>query len=142
MKPSRRAFIAIGFAGLAALGWPLFRKGFNSFGRAVLRRSFGDEIAARPDTAAFIDDFRDRFMDRKLLPFVHQVYFDYGIYALDGDSARLAALEQSIVRSFLQSTNFIEHLEGGAAFSYAGLFDPYEQTCQNFLSANGLGNAS
>lgn len=142
MKSSRRAFIALGLAGMAALGWPLFRKGFDSFGRAVLQRNFGDEIAARPDTAAFINDFRDRFMDRKLLPFVHEIYFDYGIYVLDGDGARPAALERSIVTSFLQSTNFIDHIEGGADFSYDGLFDPYGQPCQNFLSAQGLSSAS
>ena len=142
MKPSRRAFIALGLAGMAALGWPLFRSGFDSFAGAVLQRNFGDEIAARPDAAAFIADFRDRYLDRKLLPFIHQAYFDYGFYLLDGDGGRAAALERNIVTSFLQSSNFIDHIQGGADFSYDGLFDPYGQPCQNFLSAQALGNAS
>ena len=141
MKPSRRAFVALGLAGMAALALPLFRRGFESFGRAVLQRNFGDEIAARPDTAAFINDFRDRYLDRKLLPFVHQAYFDYGFYVLDGDGGRSAALERSIVTSFLQSTNFIDHIERGADFGYDGLFDPYGHPCQNFLSALGRGGA-
>lgn len=109
----RRVLALIGLAGLTGAA-SFFIRGRTSAGVArIVEDQFGAGIADSQAARAFIADY-SREMTR-----------------LGRNPAPV-----DIVRAFLQSTSFVDHLETGVPFEYGGLFDPYAAPCTNRLAAN------
>jgi hypothetical protein len=136
MNMNRRTLLfTMGGAGVAGAGL-LVATGMHSVVHHLIARNFGADIAATEDAKAFADDFVARV--KSSAPPV--AFYLGGAHLslaakLSGDVQNADALEQAMITDFVLSTNVAQVYPVADEFSYSGLFDPYEGTCVNQLSA-------
>jgi hypothetical protein len=123
--PRRQLLLALAVLGAGA---GMIRVLFDPFRsvpdevRRVLRRHFGEEVAAADSAARFIADYSAKVLadaEREGLPPRHQ-------------------LEADALLALFQSSNILAVVEGRAErLSYDKLFDPLRTPCTNQLASSG-----
>ena len=140
MALTRRTALAIGGAGIVALGFGLTRADLLRRDlQDAIETSFSPQIAEHAETARFLDDLFDWVKGLNNLP-------DSGIAAklqsnvafLKQASADKDEFAEFTVKLFMQSTNAVRAMEADQELSYQSLWNPYKSACGNQLTANWL----
>ncbi|WP_172299103.1 hypothetical protein [Pseudoruegeria sp. HB172150] len=140
MAASRRTILLGALAGTAALAAaPFLTRRVEHELRHILRVNFGRRIADAPAADDFIEEVaaiwngvssqRDRIV-KPTLWMLSPV--------LEDQRDERAALEETIILGFLQSTNAVRAYETGGELVYLGIGDRYDQPCGNAFSADWL----
>ncbi len=153
MTISRRtALLGVGSAVTVAALAPIARSGVIDHGLSLIRRHFGETIAASDAAREFMVAYHaltpDRMNNRlggvegepsalaHVAAEVVDVYADYGLAGVGLAEGIDTALEESVIRSFLMSTNaYIAHRDG-VELIYSGFYNAYDLPCGNQLTAN------
>ncbi|MEM8869362.1 MAG: hypothetical protein AAGB10_17610 [Pseudomonadota bacterium] len=110
MKPSRRTILlGAGAAAVGSGGYLALQAGELADRFAEI---FGDKVASLPAARSFVRDYQSKVLLGQANP-----------------------IDQAMARSFILSTNFMEHHASGEPLAYEMLYDPYEHPCSNVLSA-------
>lgn len=153
MKTSRRTAILGGVAVCALALAPIARSGVVQHGLGLIRRHFGETIAESDAAKEFMQAYVERAADRmhrrfggepgeepgvpaNLAAEAVEIYADYGLAGIGLAGSVNIALEESIIRLFLLSTNAYLAYRDGTALTFLALADPYEAPCVNQLSAS------
>ncbi|WP_170409135.1 hypothetical protein [Ruegeria atlantica] len=139
MKLSRRKVIALG-TGVVGVGLA-FRsiKGHGIAGHAldVIRDVYGPEIAADPSAHEFAQAYEDFVLEKGTQGQVLDMVYWTGLQDVPYVSQKLSRINDSVVDKFATSTNVILATELGKPLEFVALFDPFQNTCQNQLGAQG-----
>jgi hypothetical protein len=137
MTISRRGLFQAGAITVAGLGGYFILNGNTRTAiQAHLEEVFGADIAAHPDTAAFVNDFmagtQNRLGDRFWQLSAYYRAKPQFLPPLTEDEQRIM---DEVVQKFLQSTNVVKSFEENVEFKYIAMFDPHHRPCSNQMSS-------
>ncbi|WP_170558135.1 hypothetical protein [Ruegeria atlantica] len=139
MKLSRRKVMALG-AGIVGAGLAYRAiKGHGIAGHAleVIRDVYGPEIANDPAAHEFAQAYEDFVLEKGTQGQVLDLVYWSGLQDAPFVSKKLSRIDDSIIDKFATSTNVILATELGKPLEFVALFDPFQNTCQNQLGAQG-----
>ncbi len=139
MKFSRRKVIALG-AGVVGLG--LAYRGIKGHGIAahaleVIRDVYGPEIADDPVAHEFAQAYEEFVLEKGTQGQVLDMVYWTGLQDVPFVDEKLGRIKDSVVDKFATSTNVILATELGKPLEFVALFDPFLNSCQNQLGAQG-----
>lgn len=156
MTLSRRTLLlAAGATGVLAMV-PIARSGVVQHGLDLIRQHFGKSIAESDAAMEYMRAYVARTADRMhnrvggalgeepgvgahLVAEAVEAYADYGLIGTGLAGSIDMALEESIIRSFLLSTNAYLAYRDGTELTFFAFAHPYEVPCGNQLTANFAG---
>ncbi|RBW62081.1 hypothetical protein [Ruegeria sp. A3M17] len=136
MKFSRRNVIALG-AGVVGLGLADRVIGIAGHALGVIRDVYGPEIAKDPAALEFARAYEDFVLEKGTQGQVLDMVYWTGLQDVPYVSDKLGRINDSVVDKFATSTNVILATELGKPLEFVALFDPFLNTCQNQLGAQG-----
>lgn len=139
MRISRRKVIAlgVGVVGAGVAYRAIKGHGISRHALEVIRDVYGPDIANDPAAHAFAQAYEEFVLEKGIQGQMLDVGYWAGLQDLPYVSEKLGKINDSVVDKFASSTNVILATELGKPLEFVALFDPFQNTCQNQLGAQG-----